>query len=315
MRRSFPALVALLAVAAAPAPAAAKKAIVGISDQQAQTFANPVFPQLKSKIARYIAPWDVMQDPEQLQKMDAWIQGARAQRQKILIHFEHSRKSVEAGNKAPSVTAFTKELRKFKKAYPDVRDIGVWNEVNRKRVPGQNLGQPVAGKPKLLASYYRATKKVFKGSKYRIVALDVLDENNPTPAIKMVKDFQKAIGAKETRRMILGFHNYSDTNRFATTRTRAILKAFKGKEVWLTETGGIVAFGRSFPFDTERAARAIGCMFKLARSSSKIKRLYIYNFNGAPDGARFDAGLVDVGGNPRAGFAAVVSQKPRNCRK
>src|SRR5439155_26333838 len=43
----------------------------------------------------------------------------------------------------------------------------------------------------------------------------------------------------------------------------------------------IVQFGRSFPYNTHRAARALGCMFTLARQNSRIKRLYIYQFNGA----------------------------------
>jgi hypothetical protein len=297
------------------APAAAPAAVtVGISDQTPSTFASPIFPDLKSKVARYIAPYDVMTDPAQLEKLRAWVAGAQARNQKVLVHFEHSRKSNTLGGRAPSAKAYERALKAFKKAFPSVREIGVWNEANRKRDNRRGIGQPTAGKPKLLATYYKVARKVFPGSRYKIVALDILDENNVKPAVKLLTQFQRAIGSKLSRSMILGFHNYSDTNRFSTSRTKAVIKAFKGKEVWLTETGGLVQFGRSFPYDEARAARAIGCMFTLARSNKKIKRLYVYNYN-APFNPNdvFDAGLVGKDGQKRPGFLAVVSRKATGC--
>ena len=63
--------------------------------------------------------------------------------------------------------------------------------------------------------------------------------------------------------------------------------------MWLTETGGIVKLGTSFPFSTARAAKALGCMFTLGKSSKRITRLYVYQFNGAPEGDKFDAGLIE----------------------
>jgi hypothetical protein len=314
MRRPLALLTVLLAVLVLPASASAA-ATVGISDQQAITFDSPFFPQLKSKVARYIAPYDVMTDPEQLARMNAWIAGAQARNQRVLIHFEHSRKSTAAGNRAPSVASYTRALRAFKRAHPSVREIGVWNEANRSRVPSRGVGQPTAGKPRLLASYYRAARRVFPGSRYRIVALDILDQNSVSSALRHLRQFQSAIGSTLARRMILGFHNYSDTNRFATSRTRQVVRAFRGREIWLTETGGLVEFGSSFPYSETRAARAIGCMFTLAKSNAKIRRLYIYNYN-APSNPSdvFDAGLLGKDGQPRPGFQAVVSRRATSCR-
>ena len=55
--------------------------------------------------------------------------------------------------------------------------------------------------------------------------------------------------------------------------------------MWLTETGGIVKLGRAFPRNEARAARALGCMFDIARDNRRVKRLYVYQFNGdVPDG-------------------------------
>jgi hypothetical protein len=81
--------------------------------------------------------------------------------------------------------------------------------------------------------------------------------------------------------------------------------------VWITETGGLVKFvlpdGRTlFPRSTSRAAKALRRTFSLAkRYRSRVKRLYIYNWTGAGRRDRFDAGLVDAKGKPRAGYRVV----------
>ena len=43
-------------------------------------------------------------------------------------------------------------------------------------------------------------------------------------------------------------------------------------DVWLTETGGLVSFGRSFPPDEARAAKAVRYAIKLARDNERVKR-------------------------------------------
>jgi hypothetical protein len=310
MRRIVPlGLAAALAFAAA-APGAHAAYRVGISDQQASTFSNPLYAPLKLSIARYITPYDVMGDRVQLAKLDPWLRGARLAKQRILVSFEHSRKKGKEA-KLPSVAAYTKELRRFKKAYPFVKEISPWNEVNRRsfKLPGGGVeGQPTWNKPKRAAEYYVAARKVFRGSK--IVALDILDENNVRPALKYIRTFRRY--AKPAPK-IWGLHNYSDTNRFSTQRTKAVLKATGSGELWLTETGGIVALGTSFPYDQNRAARALGCMFSLAKSNRRVKRLYIYHFNGEQRGARFDAGLVNPDNTKRPGYAVVQKRSATGC--
>ena len=86
-----------------------------------------------------------------------------------------------------------------------------------------------------------------------------------------------------------------------------------GKDVWLTETGGIVRLGRSFKYSTSRAAKALGCMFTIARTFRHVKRLYVYQFNGAKKGARFDAGLIDPKSKKRPGYTVVQKRKARRC--
>jgi len=206
------------------------------------------------------------------------------------------------------------------RAYPFVRSISPWNEANRcQRAVGSGadvfyVGQPICHQPKKAALYYNATVRTCRQlkRKCRIVALDILDQNNVKPSVRYVRSFLKT--ARPFPK-IWGFHNYSDTNRFSTKRTKALLKASRRGQVWLTETGGIVKFGQSFPFDTQRAARALGCMFTIAKSSSRIKRLYIYNFTAAQPDSEFDSGLVNVDGSKRPGWTVVAKRKAGRCHK
>src|SRR3954470_23328064 len=121
MRRTLLPDAALIAALAVPASAGAYT--LGVSDQQAQTFTNPLFAPLKFKAARYITPYDVMDSPNDKAQWDAWYTAATAAHQKILISFEHSHRSNSRALKAPTVAAYTKELKKFKAAYPKVREI------------------------------------------------------------------------------------------------------------------------------------------------------------------------------------------------
>lgn len=318
MRRIPISIAALIAVLAVPAGAGAYT--LGVSDQQASTFTNPDFAPLKFKAARYITPYDVMEDPAEKAKLEVWLSAARAAKQKILISFEHSHRSNSRALKAPSVAAFTKELKKFKKAYPFVRDISPWNEVNRCHAlrDGSVQGQPTKicslnTGPKLTAQYYMAARKVFTGSKYRIVGLDILDEQNVNKTIRYLQSFLRHASPDPK---IIGFHNYSDTNRFSTTRTKRVLQTFRGK-VWLTETGGIVKLGTSFPFSTSRAAKALGCMFTLAKTNSRISALFVYQYNppADPTTAFFDAGLINPDNTLRPGYNVVKNRKARSCHK
>ena len=308
MRRLLFPLALLIAMLAVPATGHAYT--LGVSDQQASTFTNPLFAPLKIKAARYITPYDVMDSPADRDALTAWVDAARAAHQRILVHFERSHRSGRERH-LPSVSEYKREIAKFHAAFPDVKEIGVWNEVNRCQSSSRVAGQPTCRKEQRLASYFRAARQVFTRPGTRIVALDVLDQQNVSKTVATIRRFRHFAGSKAT---ILGFHNYSDTNRLSTTRTRRVLAAWPGR-VWLTETGGIVKLGRSFPTSTSRAARALGCMFTLGKSNSRIQRLYVYQFNPAHSASDdFDAGLISRSGAKRPGYTVVQRKRARSCR-
>ena len=57
-------------------------------------------------------------------------------------------------------------------------------------------------------------------------------------------------------------------------------------------------------------------MFTLAKSNSRIQRLYVYQFNPAFSASDdFDAGLINLDGSKRPGYTVVQQKKARSCRK
>jgi hypothetical protein len=173
----------------------------------------------------------------------------------------------------------------------------VWNEANHR-------SQPTWRSPRQAARYYRVMRRICRGC--TIVALDVLDQRGVE---RYIRRWYKALSPSLRRRArLVGIHNYSDTNRFRSRGTRTIIRTVKHANrhasFWMTETGGVVNFGRSFPCSPRRASKAISYMFTLARRfHHDVKRLYAYNWTGAGcHGTGFDAGLTTPSGARRTGY-------------
>jgi hypothetical protein len=305
-------VVALIAVLAIPAGAGAKL-IVGISDQNASTFSDPLYAKAKLTVARYVLPYDVTSDPAQNAKFAGWLTAARAAKQKVLVSFEHSRRSRTLASRLPSPKAYKRAITAFKKRYGSkVSDISAWNEVDRKYDTKRGEGQPTWNKPAMAATYYGVARKVFAGK--HIVALDILDQANVNPALSYIRKFRAAVRKQHIPApKIWGLHPYSDINRFSTSRTKKMLKAIGPKgEVWLTEASGIVAFGGGFPFNVKRAAAANKCMFTIAKLNRRIKRLYVFGWGA---GGTFDSGLINADGTTRPGYTVVQKRQAARCKK
>jgi hypothetical protein len=300
------ALVALApAVAPAPPSAEARRArvAVGLGDQSPAMFTTPSFQALRLRKARMFVRWDVMLRPADRARMDAWIAAARAARVRPFVHVSTNdlrakrARLLSTARYRQRVGRLVRHLRAR-----GVRDIGVWNEANHKT-------QPTWRNPRRAAAYYRQMRRMCRGC--TIVGLDVLDQ---TGVERYIGRFFRALPRSlRHRRIVVGIHNYSDTNRLRGRGTRAIIRAVRRYDrrarFWLTETGGVVNFGRAFPCDTLRAASRTAYMFRLARRYDRyLERLYAYNFFGA--GCQgFDAGLVGgATGVPRPAYAVFRSR-------
>ena len=125
-----------------------------------------------------------------------------------------------------------------------------------------------------------------------------------------MRRFYAALGSYRRYAKIVGIHNYSDINRKRTRGTKSIIRTAKRynrrSQFWLTETGGVVNFGSNFPYNEKRAANRLQYLFTTTKKMRRdIKRLYIYNWTGAPQGARFDAGVVGPNGEARPALAVL----------
>jgi hypothetical protein len=304
MRRSL-CLILTLAAALALAPAAAQARLpirVGIGDEQVAMFDNPAFQRAKFKRVRYFVAWNVMDDAAQRLRARAYVLRARQSGISVLIHVSTDDTRIKKAH-LPSVSAYRSKVGRLVRYFRGlgVRDFGAWNEAN-------HASQPTYRSPTRAADFFREMYRLVKPHcrTCGVVALDVLDQ---TGVERYMRSFYRHLSATYRRRAtVVGIHNYGDVNRLRTTFTRNMIQEShrynRSTKFWLTETGGIVNFGASFPCSTSRAASRIKTMFSIAKRyrRSGIQRMYVYNWTGAGCAARFDAGLTNPDGSPRPAY-------------
>jgi hypothetical protein len=313
-------LITTFAVAAAlivPASASAAYTI-GISENSPAMFTDPLFTGLGVKSARVVVPWNVMTANDgRLPGLQQYVQEADAQRVKVLVSFEHIRGEAsicskrsnfrKAVCKIPTLADYEREMRAFMAAFPTVKTISPWNEIN-------HFTQGTSRDPRAAARFTDKWRQICPSC--TIVAADVLDQaDNPSAArptfretARYIKRFRSFL---KTPRTICGIHNYSDVNRFRSTGTKALMKALGCKQYWFTETGGLYKFGSFWSKKTKKGCKtnascqvkATKYMFSLANANKKVKALFIYTWFGAVT-PRFDAGLV-AAGKPRPAYNEV----------
>ena len=269
---------------------------IGISDNNPATFNDPNFQILTLKYARLVTPWNSIFTERG--RLDGWLQTARSYGIRPLVSFEHARGMVCPGRKCkgPSASQYARAWRAFHKKYPWVKDISPWNEVN-------SATQPTGSRPDLAATYYNVVRASCRGCS--LVAADLLDASN-------IRRYALAFLAKaKGKPKLWGLHNYTDTNRFRSRGTSALLQTVKGT-IWLTETGGVVKFttqsGKvALPKSESRAKKAMDYMFRLAELNAKrIKRIYVYQWKVNNVFDRFDAGVIRPDGTPRPSFRVLT---------
>ncbi len=293
-------LATLLALAAAAPASAARQErpipVIGIGEQSPEIFASPYFKSLEVKHVRVITAWDSLRHRWSRDQLDSYMFAARDAGVKVLLGFGHSRsKKYKVRRRVPSVRVFTREFLKYKKRYPWQKEWLTWNEAN-------HCGEPTCHKPRRVARFYNNIRH----NCYRctVVAADVLDTPNMP---QWVREFRRT--ARDDN-VIWGLHNYIDANRFRSSGTKALLKAAPRGQIWFTETGGLVMRRNgsriAFPGSKKHAAKALKQVFKLAKLSRRVRRIYIYHR--MPAKAKlptWDSALVDKRGKPRPAYKVL----------
>ncbi len=315
MRRLVLTLLAAALVAAVAVPAsspAATRVAVGMGDQQASMFDNPRFQALRVRKVRYFIPWNAVDDPGRLAQADGYVAAARRARAQVLMHISTDDLRRRRA-RLPSVAQYRRKVGALVRRYrpQGVREWGTWNEANHD-------SQPTYRNPRRAAQFYVAMRGFCRGC--TIVGLDVLDQRGgPSGFDRYIRGWFRAAGRAGRTLQAVGLHNYSEVNRYYTRNTRDLIRAIRRynrrTQIWYTETGGIAEFGRSFPCNLRRQARATRYMFTLARRFRRqVKRLYPYNFYGTNCRTRFDAGLVNRNGSARPAYRTFLREARRFSR-
>jgi hypothetical protein len=293
-RLSLAALVAFLVVAAPAAAQTLKTPTIGIADQKPDFLRDQRFLKLHMSHARVAVPWDVLKTEGQTERMEVWLDAARENGVQPLVVFDRSSLPGQ-GRKLPSVAKYVAAFRAFRARYPWIREFSTWNEANF-------CGQETCRHPELVARYYKALKRACPSC--RILAADLLDLQSMG---KWVRRFVKVAGQPR----YWGFHNYVTANRFQVQRTKTLLKLVKG-EVWLTETGGLVARRNKtlikLPQGAAHAAKVTRFLLRtLPAVSPRITRVYLYHWDSSTPKDSWDSAFVGADGRARPSLGVLKS--------
>ncbi|MGZ4278400.1 MAG: hypothetical protein ACXVFK_15895 [Solirubrobacteraceae bacterium] len=301
--RRLPAALAAAAALALPAAAAAKP-ILAVGDQKPAMFSDPRFGWLHITHSRIVVSWTVARTPWERRLVDQWLFAARLTGVRPLVAFGHAWSGRER-RALPSVKAYAKAVRDFRRRYPWVRDYTPWNEAN-------HCSQPTCHHPERAAAYYNVMRA--QCPRCTIVAADVLDQRNMVPWLRAFR--RHAAGHPR----LWGLHNYLDANRLRTSGTEHMLKAVRG-EIWMTETGGIVRRTHyrqqigGFEESPAHAAKATAWILKVADHRPRIRRVYLYQWNANSPTQVWDSGLIGPFGETRPAFAVVARAMGRDPSK
>jgi hypothetical protein len=294
-------LTVLAALALASPAAAAGPPLIGIGEQKPGMFEDPRWLHLGLYEARYVTPWDVLHDERQLERLDTWMQAARATGTRVLLALDRSYRSRRLRRALPTFPRFAREFRRLRARYPYVRDWITWNEANHPL-------QPTANRPRRVAGYHGIMVRNCRGC--RIVGADVLDIRNMASWIRRFSRYTTE------RPRIWGLHNYGDTNQLKSTGTQTLLRITRTGQVWFTEAGGLVVrreyagatVKREFRYSQRHAARATKHVFRLACLSPRIRRVYLYHWQAPLTVTNWDSAFLGSRGGVRPAFRTLRRQ-------
>ncbi|HEX2104060.1 MAG TPA: hypothetical protein VHF51_10445 [Solirubrobacteraceae bacterium] len=264
-------------------------------------------------------------------EFDQWVTDAASVGVRPLVAFEASRdpaKRTSAGlPRAPTVTEYSSAMTAFLRAYPTVRQLAPWNEPNF-----SGSSNPLSGSPSLAASYYRELVSVC--ARERAGCTVAAGDFAGVPGDAYVGSYQAALGS--ARPAVWAFHAHTDANRFqagtddSAPATRFFLGKLGGRwansQLWIDEVGAYFrdANGKVWGDDSQRATTSF--ILGLSSLSSRISRIYYYNFSNecstATRCAVQDRGVVspspwdgtplgyDTAGRVRPNYTVIANRGP-----
>ena len=290
------------APASAPGAAAPAGALtIGIADQKATTFHDQRLTELGIRHARLSVPWDAMRYRWQQHELDGWMAAAKAASVQPLVTFQRSRTRKFS---LPTVSEYRHEVVRFRRRYPLVREYSPWNEPNiAERAKNYD--------PARIASYYRVLRRMCP--RCTVLGADVVDTSSLD---RWMRAYLRQF-SREARPRIWGLHNYVDVNSASSWGTQTMRRLAPG-EIWFTETGAIVRRKKptkggpndrrlTIKIGASRAVEATKRVFRLAATSPRITRVYIYHWK-ASRRSSWDSALVAPDGTARPSFDIFATE-------
>ena len=305
MSRLAALLLAVVIVAALSAPSSAhagRGVMLGIGEQHASMFEDPLFTWLGMKTARIVVPWDVMRTPHDRERVRVWLDKTRLLGIEPLVTFGRSWER-RGHKRLPTLSQYRNAFMRFQEMHWDVDTFSPWNEPNHPK-------QPTWKRPDMAGRFYNAIRA--ECAHCTIVAGGVLDTPGMT---RYVEKYQRVL--KEEPK-VWGMHNYGDAYGRKSTATRQMLRITKG-ELWLTETGGVVRrprgrVGVPMKRRLRDAAEATRYVLRLAVALPRVKRVYLYQWREVRD-APWDSALISAARRLRPAFRVAAQFLQRDVRE
>lgn len=275
--------------------------VIGIADQHAASFGDPRLVELPVRNARLSVPWDAMRYRWQRAEIDAWMDGAEAAGMRPQVTFGRSRTRRFS---LPPTRDYARQVRAFRRRYPNVREFSPWNEPNI-------AVHPANYDPRRIASYYNTLRS--QCPRCTVLGADVVDNSSLE---RWMRAYLRVFAPRRRPRR-WGLHNYVDANSRSSWGTKTMLRIAPG-EIWINEVGALVRRPKPSPsarpdrrrlirVGKRRAAAAMRRVFKLAALSPRIKRVYVYHWKSSRS-AVWDSALVSSRGTPRPSFDVFAEQ-------
>jgi hypothetical protein len=158
-------------LALAPGASARIPIRVGIGDQNVAVFDQSAFQRAKFQRVRFLVPWNVMDNPQQLLSARVYVERARAAHMQVLLHVSTDDYRIKRAG-LPSVATYRRQIGRLVSYFRalGVREFGTWDEAN-------HASQPTFDSPSHAALFFREIYRAVKRHcrTCGVVALDVLD--------------------------------------------------------------------------------------------------------------------------------------------
>ncbi len=312
--------------------------IYGISDDDASVLRSdtrsyldsPLFQALRVRRVRRVVAWNVIRFPHRRAEFARFYRAAVQDGKDVTVSFQLGCDADSTSDPqpacypagsgtapAPAIATWVTAIRDFRKRFPLVRSISAWNEPNDRRQP-TNRSYGGAGAKRAALYAYRLERNVCKpardaGRTCRVIAADLAQSPNRTELTylrtyrQQLDSYYNSGPAGLRRPEVWAVHPYTDIrserNNLEATNTHRFLRGVPSAvDVWFTEGGSRRDLGIG---ETEQAREVAYYVDELSTISTRVKRLYLYQF--CPGTSSFDSGLMRPGlgaGGPGVRFCS-----------